>query len=115
VGEACPLPGGGFPYWRNDKNSNYIYSNTVKKAVPVYQPYYQKDPAYAYPVFSVQDAEKVNDIRKDLDIYINECVAKFITGEMNFNKWDEYVKTCEKMRIKELEGFFQKSLEKMAK
>lgn len=113
VGEVCPLPGGGFPYWRNPNNSNYIYSKTVRKAVPVYEPYYQKDPAYAYPVFSVQDAERVNDIRKDLDVYVDECVAKFISGEMSFDKWDEYVKTCEKMNIKELEGLFQKALDKM--
>ena len=113
VGEACPLPGGGFPYWRNENNSNYIYSDTVKKAVPVYEPYYQKDPAYGYPVFSVEDAEKVNDIRKDLDLYLNECEAKFITGEMSFNQWDEYVKTCEKLGIKELESYFQSAYNKM--
>jgi len=113
VGEACPLPGGGFPYWRNENNSNYIYSDTVKKAVPVYEPYYQKDPAYPYPVFSIEDAEKVNDIRKDLDTYLAECEAKFITGEMGFDKWQEYVETCEKLGIKELESYFQKAYDSM--
>ena len=29
VGDACPHPGGGFGYWRNEKNSNYIYINII--------------------------------------------------------------------------------------
>jgi len=115
VGEVCPLPGGGFPYWRNEKNSNYIYSDTVKKAVPIYEPYYQKEPAYPYPVFSIEDAERVNDIRRDLDKYISECEAKFITGEMGFDRWQEYVETCEKLGIKELEAYFQKAYDAMVK
>jgi putative aldouronate transport system substrate-binding protein len=113
VGEMCPLPGGGFSYWRNVNNSNFIYSAKVRESVPVYQPYYQKAPAYAYPVFSVKDAERVNDIRRDLDVYLDECQAKFITGELSFDKWNEYTATCEKMYIKELEGFFQTAYERM--
>ena len=115
VGEVCPLPGGGFSYWRNEFNSNYIYSPTVKKAIPTYQPFYQKDQAYAYPTFSVEDSQKVTDIRRDLDVYLREMEAKFITGEMPFSRWDEYVTTCEKMRIKELEALFQKALDAMRK
>lgn len=30
VGDACPLPGGGFGYWRHAENSNYIYSKKVQ-------------------------------------------------------------------------------------
>ena len=115
VGEACPLPGGGFPYWRNEKNSNYIYADIVKKSVPVYQPYYQKEPAYAYPVFSVEDSQSVTDIRKDLDSYLSECEAKFITGQMSFDKWDEYVATCKKMGLPQLETYFQKAYSSMKK
>jgi len=113
VGDMCPLPGGGFPYWRNENNSNYIYSNKVKSSVPIYQPYYQKTPAYSYPVFSVSDASRVNDIRRDLDVYLAESQAKFITGDLSFDKWDEYTATCEKMYCKELENFFQAAYEKM--
>ncbi|CCX37638.1 putative uncharacterized protein [Clostridium sp. CAG:1013] len=113
VGEVCPLPGGGFPYWRNENNSDFIYSKKVQESVPVYEPYYQTDPAYAYPVFSVEDAEVVNDIRRDLDTYLKECEAKFITGEMSFDQWDEYVATCEQMRIHELEEIFQAAYDRM--
>lgn len=113
LGAVCPLPGGGFPYWRNENNSNFVYSKKVKESVPVYESYYQKDPAYAYPVFTVDENEKVNDIRRDLDVYLRECEAKFITGELSFDKWDEYVKTCEKMKIKDLESYFQSAYNRM--
>jgi putative aldouronate transport system substrate-binding protein len=113
VGDMCPLPGGGFPYWRNANNSNFIYSIKVRESVPVYQSYYQTTPAYAYPVFSVEDAEKVNDIRRDLDVYLDECEAKFITGELSFDRWNEYISTCEKMKIKELEALFQAAYNRM--
>ena len=113
VGSMCPLPGGGFPYWRNETNSLFVYSDKVKESVPVYEPYYQKDTAYSYPVFSLEDKEKVDDIRRDLDVYLDECEAKFITGETSFDKWDEYVATCKKMGIDELQKYFQAAYDKM--
>ena len=113
LGEVCPLPGGGFPYWRNEFNSNYIYSSVVKEAVPSYEPFYQKDEAYAYPVFDVATSERVSDIRRDLDVYIRECQAKFVTGEMSFDQWDEYIKTIDQMNADELEGYFQAALDSM--
>ena len=111
VGEMCPLPGGGFGYWRNDQNSNYIYSPFVKAAVPAYQPYYQQDQAYGYPSFSMEDAEVVNDIRRDLDVYVLECQSKFITGEMSFDQWDNYVATTQQMGADDLVAYFQKMLD----
>ncbi len=115
VGDACPLPGGGFPYWRNENNSNYIYSAIVRKNVAVWNKFYQKDPAFGYPVFTTDVQQKVSDIRKDLDIYINECQAKFITGELSFDKWDEYISTIKKMKAEELVGYFQTAYNAMSK
>jgi putative aldouronate transport system substrate-binding protein len=113
VGDMCPLPGGNFPYWRNANNSNFLYSIKVRESVPVYEAYYQTTPSYAYPVFSVEDAEKVNDIRRDLDVYLDECEAKFITGELSFDRWNEYISTCERMKIKDLETLFQAAYDRM--
>lgn len=113
VGSMCPLPGGGFPYWRNENNSNFIYSQKVRESVPAYESYYQKTPSYAYPVFSIEDSERVNDIRRDLDVYVGECQAKFITGELSFDKWDEYVETCKKMYSEEITDYFQTAYDRM--
>ena len=42
-----------------------------------------------------------------MDIYINECQAKFITGELSFDKWDEYVKTTVQLGADELVSYYQ--------
>lgn len=107
VGEACPLPGGGFGYWRHAENSNYIYSKKVQENVPVWEPYYQKDAVYAAPQFDSETADRLLEIKSDLDVYVGECQAKFITGEMSFDKWDEYVSTTVKLGADELVGYYQ--------
>ena len=107
VGEACPLPGGGFGYWRHEKNSNYIYSKKVQENVPIWEPYYQKDPVYGGPQFDSATSDRINEIRTELDVYVQECQAKFITGEMSFDKWDEYVATTVRLGADELAGFYQ--------
>lgn len=107
VGEACPLPGGGFGYWRHADNSNYIYSKKVQANVPVWEPYYQQDAVYGAPQFDTETSDRVNEIRSDLDIYINECQAKFITGELSFDKWDAYVKTTVQLGADELVSYYQ--------
>lgn len=107
VGEACPLPGGGFGYWRHEKNSNYIYSKKVQENVPIWEPYYQKDPVYGGPQFDSATSDRINEIRTELDVYVQECQAKFITGEMSFDKWDEYVATTVRLSADELAGFYQ--------
>ena len=107
VGEACPLPGGGFGYWRHEENSNYIYSQKVQENVPVWEPYYQKDEVFTAPLFDVETSDRINEIRTDLDVYVNECQAKFITGEMSFDAWDEYVATTVQLGSDELVGYYQ--------
>ncbi|MGI6672023.1 MAG: extracellular solute-binding protein [Christensenellales bacterium] len=113
VGEACPLPGGGFGYWRQEDNSNYIYSAKVQENVPVWEPFYQQDPVYASPQFSVEDSDRLNRIRTDLDVYISECQAKFITGEMSLDAWDEYVANTKKMGADDLVAIYQTYYDKL--
>jgi len=113
VSEITPVPAGGFPYWRNEFTSNFNYPKFVRDNVPLIQPWFQKEKALVSPIYSLEDTEKVNDIRRDLDLYVQESEAKFITGEMGFDKWDEYVRTCERLGIRELEKFYQKAYDQM--
>ena len=107
VGDACPLPGGGFGYWRHENNSNYIYSDKVKENVPVWEPYYQQDPVYGTPLFDSETQSRVDEIRTDLDVYVSECQAKFITGEMSFDEWENYCSTLQTLGVEELVSYYQ--------
>lgn len=115
VGDACPLPGGGFGYWRHEKNSNYIYSKKVQENVSVWEPFYQKDPVYGSPLFDSDTSDKVNQIRTDLDVYVDECQAKFITGEMSFDQWEEYCDTLDTLKVDELVSYYQTYYDNMQK
>ena len=50
-------------------------------------------------------------IEQDLQNYRDESVTKFIIGEWDFDKWDEYCSTLEQIGIRELEDIYQKALD----
>ena len=113
VGSTNPLPGGGWPYWRNAYNSNFIFSRKVRESVPVFEPFYQRTPAFAFPTFTMEENQRVIDIRRDLDVFVTESVAMFITGDLSFDTWDDYVATLQSLGIRELESIFQDALDRM--
>lgn len=73
----------------------------------MWEPYYQTTPVYGAPQFDTETTDRINEIRSDLDVYVNECQAKFITGEMSFDKWDEYLSTLQRLGVDELVGYYQ--------
>lgn len=49
--------------------------------------------------YTVEENDQVGAIMTDIQTYIKESTAAFITGKMDFSKWDEYVKTIDKMGV----------------
>jgi len=46
----------------------------------------------------------------DLNLYVDECLAKFITGEMDIEKdWDAFIKQCENLELSEILRITQES------
>ncbi len=111
VGEACPLPGGSWGCWLHDENVNYALSQNVRDSISVWKPYYQTDTVYSSPLFDSETKSKVAEIRTDLDVYVAECQAKFITGEMSFDEWDNYCNTLKSLRVDELVSYYQAYLD----
>jgi putative aldouronate transport system substrate-binding protein len=48
-------------------------------------------------------------IESDLNTYIEQMEAKFITGAEAFSKWEDYVKTIERMGLDELIQIYQEA------
>ena len=45
-------------------------------------------------------AEERNVIVADLNAYVRQSMASFITGELDIEKdWDDFVKNCQNMRV----------------
>jgi putative aldouronate transport system substrate-binding protein len=62
------------------------------------------------PLFEPEDQKRINQIRSDLDVYLQEMQANFTTGKASFDKWNEYVATVKRMGLEEMELIIQKAL-----
>src|SRR5699024_2257460 len=54
-----------------------------------------------YPLvyFTIDEQKELNTIQVDLESYVEQMEAKFITGVEPISNWDEYVETIEKMNV----------------
>lgn len=50
--------------------------------------------AYVEAVPTEQESKELNAISKDLWLYMNEMISKFIMGNESMDKWDGFVKKC---------------------
>lgn len=61
--------------------------------------------------YSVEDSARLSELRTDIDSYIDEMAAKFITGEVGFDQWDSYVSSIESMGLSEYREIVQRALD----
>ncbi len=108
IGQFSPWPGGGSPQYVTLKNASAINPPEVQEAQDKLTPYMPKS-VYGAPVFDENTAKEVDTLRQDIDTYYTESSAKFITGSISFDKWDEYVSTMESMNIDQLEKIYQEA------
>lgn len=72
---------------------------------------------YAPPVvwgnfnYSTEDVAKMTTLKEDIDTYVSDMLAKFITGNESFDVWDEYINTINKMGLDELMAIYQSGLD----
>ncbi len=61
------------------------------------EPYYQ----VAIPEVSIkrEEQKEINTIEVDLESYVEQMEAKFITGVEPISNWDKYVETIKEMGI----------------
>jgi putative aldouronate transport system substrate-binding protein len=114
LGEVNLVPGGGFPHLIIDKSGGMTNNDKVREMQTFIEKY---EPMHVYgdPIFDKATSERVLPIKADVDKFLNESVAKFIIGELSFDKWDEYVATLKKMKIDDLEQAYQQAYDAMNK
>lgn len=52
--------------------------------------------------FTVEETEEINQIRSDLDTYMKEMKAAFVTGERSLSEWDSYIETLKDLGAERL-------------
>ncbi|MBO0991769.1 extracellular solute-binding protein [Bacillus sp. SD088] len=83
-------------------------------AVEKLEPYVIEDtwPQFQY---TEEENETITSIGFDIQKYVEEMKDKFITGEASFDEWDNYVKTIEKMGLKDYMEVQNKAYERFKK
>jgi putative aldouronate transport system substrate-binding protein len=62
---------------------------------------------------SAEATDKEKQLRADLDVYITENMAKFAAGQLDAGNdavWDNWVRTLDKLGLRELEAILQESI-----
>ncbi len=62
-------------------------------------------------VYTPEQLEKLTILQTDIDTYVTDMQAKFISGKVGFDKWDEYVKQVEKLGLQEYKKIVQEALD----
>jgi putative aldouronate transport system substrate-binding protein len=77
-------------------------------------PYLPKD---VWPTFNYteKETEKMSTTGTDLQNYVNEMEAKFITGKESFDNWDKYLDTLKKMGLDDYMKIYNDAYERFKK
>ncbi|SFQ47751.1 extracellular solute-binding protein [Caldicoprobacter faecalis] len=112
VGKYTPYMGGGNP---QITMTHYFKGGETHpiplKAAQNVAPYAPKE-IWAGFNFTIEEAERLNELQSDIHSYINTMRAEFISGKTSFDQWDEYVQQIEKMGLKEYMEIYQKGYER---
>lgn len=115
IGKFTIWPGGGAPQWVNDDNCEAIASEATRKAQEALDPCIPEQ-IYAEPLLEPEISDRLSVLWTDLKNYLSESTAKFIRGELSFEKdWDTYVETLDKIGLEEWVSIYQASYDNLQK
>lgn len=108
-GSLTPDYGITTPSLRNDLDSlgedtvfeQFIKKETAEKIEPF------GEVGYPLVYLTKEEQKEVNNIEVDLNSYVEQMEAKFITGVEPLSNWDNYVDTIEKMNIERYVEIYQ--------
>ena len=63
--------------------------------------------------YTLEENDKISAITTDMQTYVDEMTAAFITGKTSFDKWEEYKKTLEQMGLETYVEISQTAYERM--
>lgn len=111
LGSYVCWSGGANPSVADDLHfGNHLIPETTVNAAAALLPF---TPEEVWGVFnySAEDAARLSELTTDIDGYVDEMTAKFITGEASFDQWDDYCKRIETMGLEEYREIVQRALD----
>ncbi|TVQ26262.1 MAG: extracellular solute-binding protein [Spirochaetaceae bacterium] len=112
MGEHTIFPGGGAPgLFRGKHMAPGMMGTPMLTYIEKTQPYLPK--AIRVGLRSESESRRESEIKSDLDIYVEETFAAFVTGRLNVNsdaEWERWRQTLARMGLRELEAIYQASI-----
>mgnify|MGYP003461718101 FL=1 len=114
VSEHLMWPGGVYPgivrydYFKGGESSDNsrINAEEVKKyRIP-------DDKIIPKVNYTLDENDQITTILADVNTYVDEMIAKFVTGNVGFNQWDTYKQNLEKMGVDTYVEITQKAYER---
>ncbi len=112
LGQINLVPGGGFPQVITNDTDGVVASALTKEVSAMMVPFLPEK-VYLQPSFTQEESEQYVAIVQDLYKYRDEAVTKFILGEWEFDKWDEYCATLDKIGLAKLEKLYQQAFDRL--
>ncbi|ACA38860.1 ABC transporter substrate-binding protein [Lysinibacillus sphaericus CBAM5] len=103
ISDYLTWPGGYYPGIVTQKyfQGAEAKENSLNNAKQV-MPYALKDDEIIPGLnYTVEENDRVSAVLTDIQTYVNEMTASFITGKESFDKWNDYKKTIEKMGLQD--------------
>ncbi|MFD0710526.1 extracellular solute-binding protein [Paenibacillus sp. GCM10027626] len=85
---------------------DWVRKETEEKIVPI-----AKVP-FPSVYLTQEEQAKISSIRSDLDKYVEQMEAKFVTGQEPLANWDKYIETCKKMGGEQIAAIYQAAYDK---
>lgn len=93
-------PGGGYPNIVQQKF--FKGAESRPESLETAERFSAHLPEEIWPTFTftMEENEDMSTLGSDINDYVTEMRAKFVSGKASFDEWDQYVKTLEQMGIK---------------
>jgi len=112
LGRYVAWSGGGNPSVADDKHfGNHLIPKITVDAANALLPYTPKE-IWGSLTYTPEETKKLSVLQQDIDTYVDDMTAKFVTGQESFDKWDEYVATIERMGLSEYKKIVQVALDR---
>ena len=111
LGRYVCWSGGGNPSVADDLHfGNHLIPETTVKAAEALMAS-TPDEIWGTFVYSVEDTQRLSILQQDIDTYLSDMTAKFITGEVGFDQWDAYKQRIEQLGLEEYRQITQRALD----
>ncbi|GGI46401.1 ABC transporter substrate-binding protein [Paenibacillus marchantiophytorum] len=108
-------PGGGYPNMVQQKF--FKGAESLPESIAATEKFVKYIPKEIWPTFSytAEENQKMAALSADINTYVTEMNAKFVTSKTPFSEWDSYVETLKKMKLNEYMSIYQAAYDRYKK